>query len=216
MNPQMIPTPKNGAKLSFIGILLLTLLICISCEKESNPVINYGLQFSNISYYPGKNIAITFTVVPNGDRSPFSIKWYEPSALTGVGPFTMNISTDLALDFELSDAGNKTERFAYTILADTIDSLKYDYRNQYIGQYKCDVTYSYQGEYQYFKDTLTVTKSESFGNLKIDNASMIYNEPGSFYAYHSGASFSNDSIFYSTSGPLGAYYTYTYTGVKMK
>ncbi|MBK7212260.1 MAG: hypothetical protein IPH88_02950 [Bacteroidales bacterium] len=196
--------------------IVLFVLSFASCEKEESSEIKYGLQFSDISYFPGKDIALTFTVVPNVDRSPFSIKWYEPSALTGLGPFTMNISSDLSLDFELTDAGNKTERFTYKVLADTIDSLKYDYRNRYIGQYNCDVTYSYQGEYQYFKDTLTVTKSEEFGVLRINNAGMIYNEPGSFYAYHAGASFRNDSIFYSTSGPLGAYYTYTYIGAKMK
>jgi len=45
---------------------------------------------------------------------------------------------------------------------------------------------------------------------------MNYLDSNQFYGYHRGVTFSNDSIYFSESGPLGFYYTNTYKGIKRK
>lgn len=224
---------KLSAKILYLTILIL--IIGNSCEKENNPKIDqennpkidFVFNTNEIIYYPDNRISLTFDIKPNDDLETYSINWYNPDTLIGAGPIKISLTSNLILDFEISDNKNTVKRFQYEIKIDTIDSVKYDYRNNYIGTYYCNVTYYNDGSTEYYQDTLTVVKNNSFNMLNIltkndiinnyEGNKMTYLNPtGDFFGYHSGVSFSNDSILYSVSGPLGSYYTNTYEGIKIK
>lgn len=207
--------------------------ICFSCKKENTSELNFEFHASQIVYYPEKHISITFNIEPAGDNGPFSLKWFEPDTLKEVGPYSIDISDDLILDFEILDAKHTSARFTYEIKIGTIDSLQYDYRNRYIGKYSCNAANSYNGSTEYYPDTLTVVKNDVFNminiltrndllynyegnNMTYLNSNGYYSYPsGLYYGYHSGASFTHDSIHYSVSGPLGYYYTIVYEGIRI-
>ena len=217
------------------GIFYLTILVLISysCKKENDTEIDFVYNASEIFYYPDKHISIMFDIKPKYDIGSYTIKWFTPDTLTGKGPFKVMITDNLVLDFEISDDNNNVKRFQYEVNTDAVDSVNYDYRNDYIGTYFCKVTYSHDGKIEYYQDTLTVVKNDDFVMLNIltrndiengyegskmiyNNANGHYNSPtGSFFGYHSGVVFENDSILYSASGPLGNYYTNTYEGIKL-
>jgi hypothetical protein len=217
-------------KLPYIVILIF---LNFSCGKEKHPKIDYEFQTIEIIYYPDNHISMTFDIIPKDDKEVYTINWFNPDSLKEEGPYTISLSSNLILDFEIYDSKNSIQRFQYEIKRDTIDSLRYDYRNNYIGTYSCDVTYSYDGSIKYYQDTLIVVKNISFKMLNILTKYDIINNyegnkmtylnsngynsypTGDFYGYHSGVLFSNDSIHYTESGPLGFYYTNIYEGVRI-
>jgi hypothetical protein len=229
---------KQTLKIKFsAAILYLTILVLISysCEKENNPTnpIDFEFNANEITYYPDQHISIAFDIKPKYDIGTYNISWYSPDTLSGEGPFKIMITGDLILDFEISDSENTVKRFQHEIKVDTIDSVRYDYRNDYIGIYFCNVTYSNDGSLEYYQDTLTVVKNGTFNMINIltrsdiehgwegsrmfyNNSNGFYSSPtGSFFGYHSVVLFANDSIHYSVGGPLGNYYTNTYEGIKI-
>lgn len=133
-----ILTTKLSAKILYLTILVLT---CYSCEKQKTATIDFVYNASEIIYYPDKHISIIFDVKPKYDIGDYTIKWYSPDTLVGEGPFEITISNNLVLDFEISDDNNNVKRFQYEVKIDAIDSVNYDYRNDYIGAYFCKVTY---------------------------------------------------------------------------
>ncbi len=201
--------------LTFPFILLFGI---ISCERK--PELSFDFQALDIVYFPDSEIYMSFKIIPKGGNPPYFIKWFEPATFLGEGPFSVKLINDMVLDFELQDSDKAINRLSHKILKDTIDSLKYDYRNMYIGTYTCEVKYTYIDSVKYYQDTLLVSKMNDFKSLLIskknNNWGMIYLSPDQFYGYHRGVTFRNDSIFFSESGPLGAYYTNTYKGRKIK
>jgi hypothetical protein len=215
--------------------IAILILISFSCKKEEDDdlKINFKFYTNEIIYYPDKHISVTFDIFPEGNNAPYKLKWFVPDSLKEEGPYAIKITGNIILDFEIIDVKNTSKRFTYEIKTDTLDSLKYDYRNNYIGKYSCNVNSSYNGSTNRYKDTITVVKNGSFSILNIQtksdilnhyegnkmtylNSSGYYNYPaGEFYGYHSGASFSNDSIHYTVSGPLGFYYTNIYEGIRI-
>ncbi len=216
-----------------ILLIIILLLIGYSCEKEKSQMEEFEFQTIDLTYYPEKQITMIFDIVPKEDLENYTVKWFNPDSLEERGPYKIKFSNDIILDYEVSVNSNTVKRFQYKIKTDTIDSLKYDYRNNYIGTYGCNVIYSFEDSTRYYQDTLTVVKNNTFSMLNIltphdilnnyEGNKMTYlnsngydNYPtGDFYGYHSGVSFSNDSIHYSASGPLGFYYTNSYEGVKI-
>lgn len=218
--------------LSLAGLLIFV----YSCEKAIDPeakVVESEVRTSELVYYPEKHFSMTFDIVPGDDAASFTIKWIHPDSLGSSGPFTLRFTDDVQLEYEVSVNGGESRRFQYTILADTIDSIRYDYRNRYTGRYSCDVTTIYMDSVSHYRDTLTVVKNASYTMVNIltrsdvlhnypgntmhyQNSNGFYTSPdGSFYGYHSGVLFTPDSIDYTASGPLGYYYTNRYTGVKL-
>jgi len=214
-------------------IFCISILILLSCSCHHEEELGFEFMATDIIYYPDKHISMTFDIIPVGNKGPCVLKWYDPDSLSENGPFTIGFTKDLLLDFEIQDGDVLSDRFTYEIKIDTIDSLKYDYRNDYAGIYFCNVEYSYQDSVRYYTDTLTVRKNISFNDVNILtrhdleknydgnrmtylNTNGFYNSPtGSFYGYHSYALFSNDSIYYTASGPLGFYYTNYYEGIRI-
>ena len=212
---------------------VILILINLSCEKESNLRLDFVFKTTEIIYYPNKHILMTFNIIPKGYNEPYTFKWFKPDSLKEEGPYSINISSNLMLDFEISDTKNISQRFTYEIKTDTIDSIKYDYRNNCVGTYKCNVASSYNGSTEYFQDTLVVIKTSSFNMLNIRDSKDIKNNYAGnimtyidsngnngfpkrdFFGYHSRVLFTDDSIHYSVSGPLGFYYTNVYDGIRI-
>jgi hypothetical protein len=227
---KQIPKTKFSSKILYLTIFVL---LCFSCSKENETQIDYLYSESEIIYYPKKHISMIFEIKPKYDLGNYTINWFNPDSLTGEGPYKIFLTDNLVLDFEISDDKNNAKRFQHEVKADIVDSVIYDYRNDYIGKYLCDVSYSYDGSTEYYQDTLTVQKNITFSRLYIlttndiengyqgkemiyHNSNGYYDSPtGAFFGYHSGCSFKNDSLLYSAFGPLGYYYTITYKGVKL-
>jgi len=207
-------------------IFLISILIFVgySCEKEKNIITEFDFQLIELTYYPEKQITMIFDILPKGNIENYTLEWFNPDSLEERGPYTITFSNDIILDYEVSENDNTIQRFQHKIMTDTIDSLKYDYRKNYIGTYNCNVKYTYEDSTSYYKDTLTVEKSNTFKMLNIEGNAMTYlnsngyynYQTGNFYGYHSSVLFSNDSIHYITHGSLGNYYTISYEGVKIK
>lgn len=209
---------------SFLATKKTIILICIigflhslmSCEKKEE--ISFEFQQIDLVCFPDDRIYLTFGVIPEGGTEPYQIEWYEPSGLQGFGPLLVKVSDNLLFDFKITDVEQMSERNVYEIKKDTIDSLQYDYRNGFAGIYICSVVNAYAGTEKYYFDTLTVSKPDDFRSILIStseiNWGMSYLDSNQFYGYHRGVTFSNDSIRFSESGPLGHYYTNTYRGRK--
>lgn len=209
----------------------LLILLNISCKPEDQSGIDYEFQTIETLFFPKKDISLVFNIVPKGNNEPLKIKWINPDSLKVIGPYSVVLNSNLLLDFEISDAQNFSKRFTHELM-NINDSLKYDYRNNCIGTYVCSVNYSFDGTTKIYKDTLTVIKNNDFKMLNIltiddilknfAGNKMTYlnrsnrNSIIKFYGYHSGVSFSNDSIHYSANGQLGNYYARVYNGVKIK
>jgi hypothetical protein len=226
---RLLVRSKMIQKQLFVAIVVL---LIFSCQKEKSSELKFEFQAMDIIYYPDKTISMTFKIIPGGNNGPFIIKWFEPAHFQGEGPISVNMNSDLKLDFEIQDAENASKRFAYEIKVDDIDSLNYDYRNRYIGEYSCNVTSSNNGSKETYIDTLRIVKNDIFkflniltrndiiqnyeGSLMIYNSNYDLNNPSNnFFGYHSAARFSNDSIHYAVSGPMGNYYTNVYEGIRI-
>ena len=226
---------KRQLKVVHIAVILVLLLSGTACHKtETKKESDFQMIVNKLIFYPEKHVSINFAIAPKDETEPYTVKWYSPDSLNGTGPHTLRFSENTLVDFEVLIPGIATKRFSWQLLFDTIDSVRYDYRNNYTGRYLCEVKSVSNGTTLTYPDTLNVLKNSVFPRVNIQNRTdiqqqwegnvMIYqnangfnNSPdGEFFGYHSGVTFRNDSMFYSISGPLGNYYTLDYRGVKMK
>lgn len=207
-------------------VVIAVCCVCNSCVKEKRSDLNYDLAISELRYSPEQTAEMNLTLIPGGRYDPFSLVWNEPSTFVGEGPFPVEISRSMILDFEIHDSEGFSQRFSHEIRTDTIDSLRFDYRNAYIGDYSCQYTYTYEEELDYGIDTLRVIKNEAFDQMNIltgndrlrgyEGNKMTYLWEDAFYGYHSSVIFSGDSIYFMESGPLGQYNTMYYRGTKIE
>lgn len=181
--------------------------LCFSCNKEDDSKINFTFKANEIIYYPDY-ILLTFLIQPEGNNSPYKLEWVYPDSLKEEGPYTIKITSDIILNFKVIDSKkNISKGFIYKINTDTIDSIKYDWRNRYIGTYCCNVI---KNGTDHYLDTLIVYKNVEFTKFNVQTKSdrlrnfagayFSYIGNGNFYAYHSGFSVSNDSIYYVIQG----------------
>lgn len=211
--------------ISKITVVFFLVTICLSCNKEKDINLNFEFKTVESYFYPDK-IAVTFDILPDGGIEPYSLKWINPNVSDWEKPFTIYTDSTMILDFEIWDAEQNNKRFTYELNYDKIRAEAIDYRNQFTGKYDCQMTYSYEGSTKTSRDTLNVVIAKSeFYHLEIQvkqmngnwaGFGMRYLWPGSFYGYHSGVSFTKDSIFYRQGGQLGDYYTNVYKGRKIK
>ncbi len=196
--------------------ILLSILIGFAlfqnCKKESNDQprfdFNADLLIKRLICYPNDSISVSFEVSPKDGNGPYSYKWLMPDTLKGSGPFVVNLVENLKILVTIKDVNSKRLDFSYIIKKDTIDSLKYDYRNDVIGSYVCDFDHSWpqliNSEWQIIhkqsRDTLRIFKSNIFDNL-ICGIDVKYNFRQNSFSidlgneYRSGY-FIADSIYY--------------------
>lgn len=212
-------------------IFVFFLLLWFSCKKDevvdnSNDNFMVNINVTNLICFPNDSISLTFLINVTNGIPPYSYNWIKPSNFVGAGPFTINVKSDVTLDLEVSDGVNSKVKYLYEIQKDTIDSLKYDYRNTYIGNYKCEVTYRWatqdsSGVFQCYdttyQDTLSASKHAQFDMLKISNIPDVqyYSKASVFLGPHTTVTFTSDSIsIYFSLTPVGLY-NWTYKGKKL-
>lgn len=219
--------------LHVIWMILVAFLILFSCKKESeeeNSIVNHlevNASVTRLVYFPYDSISLTFLIEATNGTPPYNHHWINPPGFTGAGPFTIDVESDTTLEVEVSDAGNEKINYLYEVRKDTIDPLKYDYRDLYAGRYGCTVVYKWYvedstGAMHFYDttylDTLTVLKDPLFNYLKIAKFQPLKYYVGGVYFMtgNTSATLRNDSIYlYSFYTPL-ALYSWSYRGKKMK
>lgn len=198
-----------------IIVIIIGILFFQNCKKEINeqPRNDFNADFlvKRLICYPNDSISLSFEVSPKDGNGPYTYKWIMPDTLNGSGPFTVNLLKDLNILVKITDANSKQLDFSSLIKKDTIDPLKYDYRNNVVGKYLCDFVESYplmtdsgwkiiDKKYQ---DTLKVYKSKVFNNIICrSNIELIYNSKTNEFGWSTGNTWSyvhiiNDTIYYS-------------------
>ncbi len=167
--------------LHVIWMILVAFLVLFSCKKESeeeNSTDNHlkvSASVTRLVYFPYDSISLTFLIEATNGTPPYSYHWINPPGFTGAGPFTIDVESDTTLEIEVSDAGNEKINYLYEIRKDTIDPLRYDYRDLYVGRYDCEVISTglngdmNGGSHWYkaiFRDTLLVSKDFRFNCLQ--------------------------------------------------
>ncbi len=203
-------------------VVLMSFFFIISCRKDTDKLtFDVSMNITSLICYPNDSISMTFYVNSSNGKAPYNYNWINPDTFAGEGPFTINININILLDLEVIDANNTKMRFRYEIKKDTIDSLKFDYRNAYTGLYDCTVNYcdAHQNPavYSTYQDTIDIFKHNDFKMLQISNIQEVdFNfRKLTFGGYHLSGKFKNDSIkFYYFLTPA-AIYNYTYKGKKI-
>lgn len=217
----------------YIFLCLITgmIIFIVACKKQEvsdqdtkMKTFDVSIEISDLTYFPGDSISMTFSVKANDGTPPYKYYWHTPDTLSGSGPYTIQLKKDFTADLTVKDVNNTTVDFQYTLLKDTIDSLKYDYRNPYLGLYKCKVKYCDYNSYDTVyctigKDTLLVSKEDvhtDFTQLYTSVARVDFNfKTLSFSGYHTCGYFYGDSIYVYTYLTPIALYTYEYWGSKI-
>lgn len=204
---------------SCLKILVSTIVICSlfqNCQEESyEPKKDFqaDLLVKSLICYPDDSISLRFELSPKDGTEPYSYQWIIPDTLEGSGPFTVNLKEDLKILVKITDANSKQLDYSLTIKKDTIDSLKYDYRNLIVGKYLCDYeewypTLTDTGWVQIknnYRDTLVIANGEQFSNLVCGYYNELsYTGKTNRFTYVWGSVSSsvyvrNDSVYYTYS-----------------
>ncbi len=195
-------------------LLLITLTgfgLLISCKKDLTEAprsdFKADLLINKLICYPNDSTSLSFELSPKEGNGLYSYKWILPDTFTGSGPFVVNLVEDLKISVTIKDSNLKQLDFSSIILKDTIDSLKYDYRNDFIGDYICDIDNSWPQVvnsnweilHKRERDTITVYKSQLFSNIIVFNELKYYKE--NKFGRNDGSewtnvSFTEDSVYY--------------------
>lgn len=195
-------------------LLIFTLTgfgLLLSCKKDPTETprsdFKADLLINRLICYPNDSISLSFEISPKEGNGPYLYKWILPDTFTGSGPFVVNLAKDLQISVTIKDANLKQLDFSSIILKDTIDPLKYDYRNDFIGDYICDIDHSWPQVvnsnweilHKRERDTITVYKSQSFSNIIVFNELNYYKE--NKFGRNDGSEWTNvslteDSIYY--------------------
>lgn len=206
--------------------ILFILVFSLSC-KDDNESLNFknDIKITNLVCYPDESIMMTFSLTSTGGNPPYTYHWITPDTLVGKGPFTINITNNPLLELEAIDANLTKIKFQYTVQKDTIDPLKYDYRNSFLGFYNCQVVHrwaefsdgTFISHEEIYRDTIEVTKNSDFTKINISdkpNLKMDYKD-STFEGYHLNGKFYQDSIsLYDFVTPAGLH-NFSYKGKKI-
>jgi hypothetical protein len=196
--------------------------------KDEIKSLNVDFKIIDLIYYPDDSIPLTFMITSTNGIQPYNYNWINPDTLVGEGPFTIDLSNNSIFYVEVKDADNNKVILHYEIRKDTIDRLKYDYRNDFIGLYNCEVIYSwvvdsngiYIGRnYDIYQDTIEVIKHSDFQKINISNVVSDLNfsyRDSTFSGYHTSGKFKGDSIIFYFFATPAALYSWNYKGLKIK
>lgn len=201
-------------KLRNLIVILIGFVLCYGCKKDSTegPKSDFkaDILIRKLVCYPNDSVSISFEISPKEGNGPYSYQWILPDSLNGNGPFTFCLVKDLKISVIIKDANHKQLDFSYLVRKDTIDFMRYDYRNNFIGDYVCDADHFWyqlvNSEWKIIhnidRDTITVQKSQLFSNLfciyelKYQSARNIFSS-----SWGNGESaqihFINDSLYYN-------------------
>lgn len=141
--------------------------------------------------------------MPKDGNGPYSYQWIMPDTMKGNGPFTVNLKENLKIVVKITDANSKQLDYTHIIRKDTIDSLKYDYRNHIIGNYISDfeewypvpTSSGWEQVRNNYRDTLFIDKSEKFNTIVCGNYNeLTYNRKINGFTYEWGSVYSSVHI----------------------
>lgn len=204
---------------NYLKVLISLSIVCAlfhSCDKEfDEPRSDFkaDLLVDRLICYPNDSISLSFELVPKEGNGPYSYQWIMPDTMKGNGPFTVNLKQDLKILVKITDADSKQLDYTYIVKKDTIDSLRYDYRNPIIGSYISDfkewypvlTTSGWEQVRNNYRDTLFIHKSEKFNTVVCGNYNeLTYNRKTHIFTYEWGSVYSSvyaikDSVFYGYS-----------------
>jgi hypothetical protein len=209
-------------------LLFLVLVSGISCVKEDDiPVppnpdsFELRLSVDKIVCYPNDSIRLTYAVATLGALAPLTYTWIQPLTNSGAGPFNVQLSADQPILLEVTDARAITRRLETIIQKDTIDSLRYDWRELYLADYTGlktiqQLVQDSLGNWimvtNTYTDTVTVSKEPFyFSQLKFSICpSCICTDytQHQFLGYHTGLHFTPqlDSLYIGYQPGLGPYW----------
>lgn len=205
--------------------ILLILFGCNDKPDDYENLIQAECIVNELVCFPNDSISMEFELSILAEKKPYSIQWITPDTLKGSGPFTIDVVDDVRLEMIITDYEDQQFEFIHLIHKDTIDSLKYDYRDSYTGLYECEVHYNdYYSTPQFdttYHDTLEISKDEIFTGLQIDpgiTASVEFDFKSlTFNGYHTDGKFHDeDSVYYFYYGTPIALYTWVFNGKKIR
>jgi hypothetical protein len=209
-------------------MVFIFIIAFYACGKNENDHI-YNLKVNyktnNLYCYPEGRIIWSLLLDVENGVPPYNYNWISPEIANEGDTVIIDLTTNQVIHLEIEDAEKNRGRLNLKIRNDTIDSLKYDYRNQYIGEYIGVMTdYYYDWHmmpapvYTNTVDTFFVQKTDKFSQVMLhywvldfdfNTRSFSYIFPSYAYAY-----LRNDSLIYYSH--TGLYESYYFTGIKIK
>ena len=201
----------------------------MSCERDKGVnSFNVDLEITDLICYPQDLISLTFRLNSSNGQAPYRYEWLNPDSLVGEGPFKIDLTHNLYLRVDVTDTNSIKVNFEHRIIRDTIDCLKNDYRNAFVGLYKCDVTACSVNTDTWIQtcneyiDTIEIAKHEDFSVLQTIGRPYARFQfklsDSSFTGYRGnrvyGRFFTNGIYLYSYVSPV-ALSSSTYRGVKI-
>jgi hypothetical protein len=211
-----------------LGTIVITGLIFAQSCKDDNDKLSFDVDIiiKSLNYYPNDSISMTFFITSIAGKSPYEYNWLNPNTFKGEGPFIININDDISIELEVVDANKTKVQFHYEILKDTLDKLKYDYRNAFIGFYNCEVKHrwvidsngTWITHYNIYQDTIEVIKNSNYKMINISSLTNLnFNfRDSTFMGYHTDGKLSADSIRYYYFATPAALSSWNYKGAKIK
>lgn len=222
-------TMINRYTLVLMKFMLFVFIITLyACGKKGDDHI-YNLKVSyktnNLYCYPEKKILWSFLLDVENGVPPYNYNWISPEITYEGDTVNIDLTNNPVIHLEIEDAEKNWGKLTLKIRNDTIDSLKYDYRNQFIGEYIGLMTeYYYDWHmmpapvYTSVTDTFLVQKAEKFSQVKLKyrNLDFDFNTRTFSYVYpaYSYTYIHNDTLYYYAHS--GLYDSYHFTGIKIK
>lgn len=219
---------KGHIKISMIFMVFALLISLFSCKKSENDhIYNLKVNYKTISLYcyPEGRILWSFIVNVEDGIPPFNYYWISPETTSARDTFALDITKNSVIRLEIEDAGKNWGRLNLVIRKDTIDSLKYDYRNQFIGEYLGMYHTSYYDwhsmpgpVYTSKIDTELIQKGEKFSQVMLSSWLLDFDFNtrtfSYFYPSYSNAVLRNDSLYFNSRQSI--YNSNYFTGIRIK
>jgi hypothetical protein len=219
---------KGNTRIIMIFMAFAVICSFHACKKSDNDHI-YNLKVNckttSLYCYPEGRILWSFLVNVENGVPPYNFNWISPETTSTGDTFTLDITKNSVIRLEIEDAGKNRGKLSLEVKQDTIDSLKYDYRNQFIGEYMGTTTDSYYDwhtmpapEYTSTIDTFTILKAEKFSQVMLSSWNLDFDFNTRAFSYLSpslsNATLHNDTLYFY-SHP-GLYDSHSFTGIKIE
>ena len=205
----------------FFAIILIFYACTENGENNDSEDLKITIKTNSLLCYPNDNINWNFSVNIENGLPPYTISWLNPDFGHQKDSIIVTIENNINLEFEVLDTNENYGYLNLTVLKDTIDSLKYDFRDLYVGLYIGSFKKGYPENYDIHSsnwisqegiDTFEITKNIEFSMLSVIPSfisDLSYDSSiNNFTAddIDSYGYFNYDSLFYGISTSVGYYH----------
>lgn len=211
--------------LQFVVFAAISLYACKKNEDDHIYSLKVNYKTIGLYCYPESRIQWSFSVYVENGVPPYHYNWIRPEITSEGDTFAIDITENPVIRLEIEDAEENWGKLNLKIKKDTIDSLKYDYRNLYIGEYRGMTTAYYYDwhsmpgpEYTLYADTFFVQKAEKFSQVMINTWKLDFDYNSSTFSYLNGG-YANSHLYNDTLylySHTGLYDSHTFIGTKIK